>query len=1050
MGDLGIDVFDARDLRERLTGGLRASGREVVFLVGSGLTAPTVDGGPGVPGVWGVIDLIEREFDNEQRDELRAECAAAENAYQAAFQFMLRRRGQQEVNGIIRKAVARARLIPTDGPAAPYVIDASTPEDVCRSFDSDVNGWHLAPGVEALGRLAAGWRDRFGGTVLTTNFDPLASVAIAKAGGSTFRTMLHRDGDIGQSIGEATQVVHLHGYWHGVDTLHTPRQLGQPRPQLKASLAKLIRDRTVVVLAYGGWDDVFTKALVDVVVEDGSFPEVVWTLREAAPTLRPSLVDLLAPGIDRGRVAFYGGVECHTFLPALAREWSSSASPGSPGLAIPAPLVVGSGGVVDATGPVARIAAGTAGIEASANLIAVPQAGPSLAERLALVSGQEDRPPEIDVYVGRTGDLAKLTGSPFRVAYVTGIGGQGKSALAGAFFHSAEASARFDHRLWRDCKEQSFRFEDHVVSILEALGGDDGVLPADLASQSPHALARLFARLTSDLRLLVVFDNVDHYVDLERGVLLGAAGDFVSTLLEYPSHAGLVFTCRPNMASGDAQVLSHRVEGLTAAETLELFHRRGAAAGWDDVERAGALTEGHALWLDLIAAQVARRPGSERLSELLDEIASGGGRIPEATLKSIWSQLADREQLVLQVLAETVRPTTALQVADYLGSRLRYNRVTKAVGQLRSMNLVVVKRQEGAEAYELHPLIRTFVRRTHRKTDRVWFIDAILSVYNAMFDLQRSTLTGRTPARTVRHWLEGVELHVNAERPDAAIASLHEINNAATSEAPVEFARVAGLVFDRDDLEAVASLPHFDDVFPDYVRTLAALGATEEAFGALERYERTLSGKEVRYISLCDMRCYLHWWNRNYDAAIKWGSEGVALKKASGVDTAFDSAHNLALAQRDAGLVDPALRYFLAGSSLEEVTRPGGLEEERSESFYGNIGRCLHFMGQVDPALACYRTSATLAQESEAAYGLENQAFIREWIGELLEARGDTAAAVAFLAASAAKWGRISPDRSERVAARATSLAASHPTCGTVPDEQAAEATVLSWIAGNV
>lgn len=459
------------------------------------------------------------------------------------------------------------------------------------------------------------------------------------------------------------------------------------------------------------------------------------------------------------------------------------------------------------------------------------------------------------------------------------------------------------------------------------------------------------------------------------------------------------------------------------------------------------LTEGHALWLDLIAAQIARRPGPERLRELLDEIAAGGGRIPEATLKSIWSQLADREQLVLQVLAETVRPTTALQVADYLGSRLRFNRVTKAVAQLRSLNLVVVKRQEGTEAYELHPLIRTFVRRTHRKAERVWFIDAILSVYNAMFDLQRPTLSGRTSVRTVRQWLEGAELHVNAERPDAAIASLNEINFAATSEAPVEFARVAGLVFDREDLADVASLPHFDDVFPDYVRTLATLGATETAFEALERYERTLAGKEVRYISLCDMHCHLHWWNRNYDAAIKWGSEGVELKKASGVDTVLDSAHNLALAQRDAGLVDPALRFFLGGNPLEEVTAPSGLEEERSESFYGNIGRCLHFMGQVDPAIACYKKSAALAQESEAAYGLENQAFIREWIGELLEARGDALLAVAFLGAAAVKWERISPDRSERVGAHATLLASDLPVGGSVPDAEEAEAIVVQWIA---
>lgn len=1053
MGDLGIDVFDARDLRERLTGGVRASGREVVFLVGSALTAPSVDGGPGVPGVWGVIKLIEREFDDLQRAELRAECEAAGNPYQAAFQFLLRRRGQQEVNGLIRKAVACARVLPADGPAMPYAIDASTPEDVCRSFDADVAGWHLAPGVDALGRLGAGWPERFGRTVLTTNFDPLVSVAVARAGGRTFRTMLHRDGDIGQSTGDATQVVHLHGYWHGADTLHTPRQLGQPRPQLKASLAKLLRDRIVVVVAYGGWDDVFTKALVDVVVEDGSFPEVVWTIRDQTPALRPALVDLLAPGIDRGRVAFYGGVDCHAFFPALAEEWRSSGFPsmsitgGAAALGSRSAPVRASGSTAPASSELDVGASPETAV--SRGPPSSPRTGPDLSRRLADASGQEDRPPEIDVYVGRGGDLATLTGNGFRVAYVTGIGGQGKSSLAGAYFRSAEVAARFEHALWRDCKEQSFRFEDHVVSILEALGGDDDVLPADLARQSPQTLARLFAWMTADLSLLIVFDNVDHYVDLERRVLLGAAGDFVSTLLEHSSAASLVFTCRPNILTDDTRVLTHRVEGLTEEETVELFHRRGALADREDVVRAGVMTQGHALWLDLVAAQIARRPGPDRLPELLDEIASDGGEIPEATLKSIWSQLADREQLVLQVLAETVRPTTALQVADYLGSRLRFNKVSKAVTQLRSLNLVVVKRQEGTDGYELHPLIRTFVRRTHRKAERVWFIDAILAVYNAMFDLQRPTLSARTPARMVRQWLEGAELHVNADRPGAALASLNEINPAATSEAPVEFARVAGLVLDQDDLATVAALPHFDDVFPDYVRTLATLGATEGAFEALQRYERTLSGKEARYINLCDMRCYLHWWNRNYDAAIKWGSEGVALKKASGVDTAFDSAHNLALAQRDAGMVDPALRYFLGGRSLETVTEPGELDEERSESFYGNIGRCLHFMGQVDPALACYRKSAALAQESDNAYGVENQAFIREWIGELLETRGDMSAAVAFLVASAAKWERISPERSERVAARAERLAVGLPAGHPVPDQAAAEVRVVRWIAAG-
>ena len=94
------------------------------------------------------------------------------------------------------------------------------------------------------------------------------------------RTMLHADGNLSQTEGTGCHVIHLHGYWYGSDTLHTARQLGQSCPRLKASLSSLLRNKLVVVCAYGGWDDAFTEALMDVVRDDTAHPETLYVLLE--------------------------------------------------------------------------------------------------------------------------------------------------------------------------------------------------------------------------------------------------------------------------------------------------------------------------------------------------------------------------------------------------------------------------------------------------------------------------------------------------------------------------------------------------------------------------------------------------------------------------------------------------------------------------------------------------------------------------------------------------------------------------------------------------
>jgi tetratricopeptide (TPR) repeat protein len=986
---LDLDIYDEQALRDRLTNGLNRSEKQVVFLVGSALTAPPSPSALGVPGVEGIIDLIKTEFDDQQADELDRSLQSSTNPYQDAFHFLLGRRGPQAANGIIRAAMSQARLpIYTSGALNTYKLSAYTDESTCRFFDGDKAGWSLSPGVQALGELAVQYPDRFGQTILTTNFDPLIEVAVAVAGGGYYRTVLHRDGNLGQTEGAGAHIIHLHGYWYGSDTLHTPRQLGQARPQLKASLAHLIRNKIVVVMAYGGWDDAFTDALVEVVMDDNAYPEVVWTFFSESPKIRPSLFNRLEPGLSRARVMLYGGINCHMFLPALVNWWQ------------------------DCHTPAATCARGEVPVSES---IFVPQVVEESQTVQAKFLG-EQLPPNIDFYVGRVEDLKILSDHSFKVGFVTGMGGQGKSALAGAYFALPTTAEEFDHRLWRDCKEESDKFEDQIAKILEALAGGR-TIASELAIQPIEDLAELFVNLTKNLKLLIVFDNIDQYVDLEATTLTGAAGRFIARLLAQDSGSKLLFTCRPPIRYADFRIVSHRLKGLEKQDARELFRLRRASATEAEIDRAHSLTGGHAFWLDILAAQVAKHAPRIQLVDLLQSISSGRAELPEATLKSIWNNLPDREKIVLQGLAEALRPTTALQLADYLGSRLRYNQMSKALRSLRDINLIVSRPLNGSEeGLELHPLIRAFILKTFPISERITFIDAILNVYGAFFVAHRTkTGTSKSPM-TVNQWIEGAELSVNAGRYENAIDLLDEIQHLfKRSEPPGEFLRVCSQLFSSVKIAKLAKLKRFEMVFETYVNLLAKLARTSEAIDALERYRDTLSGKEARYIHYCDMLCYLHWINGNYSAAIKWGAEGAKLKSDTGVDTVYSTDHNFALAQRDSGAIDQALAYFSEGVSINDVTDSATLDKEKGGAFYGNIGRCFQLMGQVEPALGCYRKSAFLIEEDQDDF-VENQAYIRQWIGELLLIKGEKGTALLFMCAARAKWAWVSPPRADRVA----------------------------------
>lgn len=309
--------------------------RPVAFLVGSPLS---LKDGDGVPGITAMLDFVRAEI----RD--RASFALAQfesvlrgkdgaDAYQAAMKWLGVNAGQDAVNEVIAKAVLQARE-PSAG-VCPADSDG-VPED-----------WAIPAGTAHLAELVTHGEDRFLGPILTTNFDPLISLGIRKSGGRAGRRVLTADGTLaGLAEDEpgVRSVVHLHGFWRNADTLHTQAQLTNPRPKLKASLQRLLvaQRRTLIVAAYGGWDDVFTQALVELMNDEQAQLDVIWCFHESDPgqveQRYGKLLRAMESAIVSNRFRPFGGIDCHSIFADILSTLRGMSSPASVSSSVSSPL----------------------------------------------------------------------------------------------------------------------------------------------------------------------------------------------------------------------------------------------------------------------------------------------------------------------------------------------------------------------------------------------------------------------------------------------------------------------------------------------------------------------------------------------------------------------------------------------------------------------------------------------------------------------------------------------------------------------------------------
>ncbi len=662
------------------------------------------------------------------------------------------------------------------------------------------------------------------------------------------------------------------------------------------------------------------------------------------------------------------------------------------------------------------------------------QKAPKKDSELELKSEGTDIPPNIDYWVGRDSELRSLgIDDSFKVFFITGIGGEGKSSLAAYYSEQNRNSPKYELIDWRDFKEQEHNFDLKIINIIERITHNK-ISHESLLGIETDTLLNIFFRELKTKSCLFVFDNVDSYIDLERFSPIGHIGKLVELALKNHHNSKFIFTCRPFIHYAGVDFLQLRLSGLTKEDVLQLFTSSKlpiSATHIEEIaERAHRFTDGHALWISLILAQAKR--GLREVDDFLAKIEkkhitapSDSSFLSERILREIWDSLNSKQKILLRTLAEAVTSETEEEISKIVGSELNYNQFSKSLRTLKDLHLIVVK---GEDSYlELHPLVKEFIKTNFPSHEQKKYISLFISYYDRVIVLLKPRLNQILSLSEFKSWSNKIELQINNKEYNDAIALLLEIHDAIIRSGYIEeFVRLScllldGLQWNKRSISQIKNLPKFIN---ESITSIIDYGDHTSAIKYLENYKTAIAGKNNDYVLFLSLYTHLHWYNGNILESIKCGEEAQHLVISSGDNDIWSAKHRLHLAYRDSGTqknLELALKFFLSGYELNDIASPDTFNIEIPYTLYGNAGRCLHYMGQYEEALNCYAKSAHLILKDNSADEELNKGYAFSWIGEALK-NADSEDYLYFLLYAHQSWKTVAPPLANKIEETINSL----------------------------
>ncbi len=640
-----------------------------------------------------------------------------------------------------------------------------------------------------------------------------------------------------------------------------------------------------------------------------------------------------------------------------------------------------------------------------------------------------DLPPQNKYWAGRKKELENISSNNFKVIFITGIGGQGKSSLAAYYLKNCFDSETYELADWRDFKEETNRFQTKLISIIKRIT-NNRITSKQLDNVTNKELVDTFFNELGQKGIIFVFDNIDSYIDLEEFKPTGGLGYFFERALEIEHKSKFIFTCRPFIREASLNFYQLKLSGLNKDECHELFTSYKIPLKpvllKELSDKTFELTKGHPLWLNLIAAQAFR--GIESVNKFIQNIVERtnfdeddfSSILSQKILDSVWNSLNEKQKTLLRGVAETVKPETISELKHILEPELNNNQFNKSFKVLMNLNLLELKSSSiSEEQVELHPLVKEFILSKFPQKERAKYITLLVKHYDSFIYILKPKLSSGMSLSAFQNWTSKIELQINKGDFEPALVALEEVSKSILSAGfSEEYLRVSERLFNNLNWSKAIEneYAYFHNQFSTLTTTLTQFGRYDRCRSLLEKYSKFITGKGVHYLLYCSEKCYLLWYQGQFQDAIEIGEEGIFILKESGVADSYSLKHNLALAQRDSMQIDnlqKALSYFSRGEDLPVILEK--INPELSGNFYGNIGKCLELLESKDEALKCYFYSISILFKEDNTNSKLNIGYASYWIFNLLKDNGQKLRALYYLKLSIQTWEKVSPPRAENM-----------------------------------
>ena len=625
-----------------------------------------------------------------------------------------------------------------------------------------------------------------------------------------------------------------------------------------------------------------------------------------------------------------------------------------------------------------------------------------------------DPMPVTACWTGRKDELEIFEKPDTNVIAISGVGGQGKTALAAEFMKRNSEKSKFDKKIWVDCRELQDTMHVKLLKLLESItnGIETEALYKD--EQLKDTINR-FIKHIQNSNVLLVFDNIDSYVNLDNAELTGELNKIVEKALTRKNNSLIVLTCRIAIFDSRANFRPIKLDGLKEPEGIEYFKRRGIKleenADIDACKSIVRITKGHPWWIGLICGQMLAEDStpSNYLKMNQDGILARDSQL-EQYFGTIWEKLGESNKgnlahEVLRYLVEASKPLTVSNLSSLINNH--YNQTNKVIKKLIKWSLLIEhdEKDETEKSFQVHPLVREFVHKKYTIDVQKPFVHKILQlfigtrIYNIVFQEKRINQKITTQCST-QDIIDSIETCLNSRNEAEALTLLvYSYTNLCDDGCHATFLSLGGRILDAIDWEKeeIATVKDRAKFLESYIDLLCMQEQSQNrASSYLNTYEQCCEKNTIPYSGYLITKANIMWRMGKYHEAYIAITEFHKMKEKYGDLWEFIETDNLyGMILRDMGNIKKAIEVF----------------ENDSDPIVGkgNLARCYQKEKRYDEALEKLRECLVGLMKNTNLENNINKGYAFLWISEIYYEMENYKKANTFLVFCQDIWKEFAP-----------------------------------------